>query len=257
MKTTVLYFNSESEVREYAEKNGCKYIDNYLEDRREEWAEYYKPFAEIDGCEVGYMMNGGASSLRYCITWKGVKMTNRNDYTQGDKTQELRLCEKTDWQDINEYENRVSEGNKPQKVGKPTAKKLDDWRAYLLDLRRREEEQRDKVYARMVGKIADVCKQFPEAKAVKWDDRGYWNFEVRKNGLEYVVNIQKNGKIYEKLDFVTYKAHYNLSTAEKAARMMQNGLQGVKTISDNYDAWKIQEQTENEYIKQFMGGRPF
>lgn len=109
----------------------------------------------------------------------------------------------------------------------------------------------------MVGKIADVCKQFPEAKAVKWDDKGYWNFEVRKNGLEYIVNIQKSGKIYEKLDFVTYKAHYNLSTAEKAARMMQNGLQGVKTISDNYGAWKIQEQTESEYIKQFMGGRPF
>ena len=37
MKTTVLYFNSESEVKEYAEKNGYKYIDNYLEDRREEW----------------------------------------------------------------------------------------------------------------------------------------------------------------------------------------------------------------------------
>ena len=203
------------------------------------------------------MMDAGASSLRYCITWKGVRMTNLYDNTGGDKTHELRLCEETDWQDINEYENQVSDGNKPQKIGKPTAKKLDEWRAYLLDLRRREEEQRDKVYARMVAKIADVCKQFPEAKDVKWDNRGYWNFETVKNGLKYVVNIQKSGKIYEKLDFVTYKSHYNLSTAEKAARMMQNGLQGVKTISDNYDAWKIQAQTENEYIKQFMGGRPF
>ena len=257
MKTTVLYFNSESEVKEYAEKNGYKYIDNYLTNRREEWGEYFKPFAEVDGCEVLYMMADSWSSLRLCIRWKGVTMTTFNDYNRGDKTQALVLAEPMDWQDINEYENSVSEGNKPQKIGKPTAKKLDDWRAYLLDLRRREEEQRDKVYARMVAKIADVCKQFPEAKAVKWDNRGYWNFEVSRNGLEYVVNIQKNGKIYEKLDFVTYKAHYNLSTAEKAARMMQNGLQGVKTISDNYDAWKIQAQTENEYIKQFMGGRPF
>lgn len=254
---TIKYFSNENEALEYGRKNNIEYIQNYVEDAREEWGEYFKPFADVDGCEVLYMMEDSCRSLRLCIRWKGVTMTTRSDYNRGDKTQELRLCEKTDWQDINEYENRVSEGNKPQKIGKPTAKKLDEWREYLLDLRRREEEQRDKVYARMVGKIADVCKQFPEAKAVKWDEQGYWNFEVSRNGLEYVVNIQKSGKIYEKLDFVTYKEHYNMSTAEKAARMMQNGLQGVKTISDCYDAWKIQEQTENEYIKQFMGGRPF
>jgi len=258
MKTTVLFFNSEAEVLEYGKKNNIEYIENGVENAKEEWQEYYKPFAELDGCEVGFMMEPGRwSSVRYCITWRGVKMTNRNDYTRGDKTQELRLCDKTDWQDINKYENRVSEGNKPQKIGKPTAKKLDEWRAYLLDLRRREEEKRDMVYARMVGKIADVCKQFPEAKAVKWDDRGYWCFEVRKNGLEYVVNIEKSGKIYEKLDFIGYRGHYNMSTAEKAARMMQNGLQDVKPIEDYDKAFDIQNKTEREYIKQFMGGRPF
>ena len=52
MKTTVLYFNSESEVKEYAEKNGYKYIDNYLEDRREDaelsavWAEKVETYNE-------------------------------------------------------------------------------------------------------------------------------------------------------------------------------------------------------------------
>ncbi len=255
MKTTVVYFNSENDFREYAKKEGMEYVNDEL-DFANEGQDYYAPFREIDGCEVLYVL--GSDGLRMCVRWKGVAMRADIRYRHYDeKTYAFRLCDETDWQGISKYQNSVSTGDVPNQIGKPTAKKLDAWREYLMDLRRREEESRDLAFARMTAKIAEVKKNFPEAKAVKWDERGYWNFEVRKNGLEYIVNIQKSGKIYEKVDFVTYKAHYNMSTAEKVARMMQNGLQGVKTISDRYDAWKIQEQTENEYIKQFMGGHPF
>lgn len=251
---TIVFFNSENDFREYAKKEGMEYVNEEL-DFANEGQDYYAPFREIEGCEVLYVL--GSEGLRMCIRWKGVTMRADIRYRHYDeKTYAFRLCDETDWQGISEYQNSVSTGDVPNQIGKPTAKKLDAWREYLMDLRRREEESRDRAFARMTAKIAEVKKNFPEAKAVTWKN-GYWTFEKIQNGLVLKVQVESNGKIYEKLDFVTYKAHYNLSTAEKAARMMQNGLQGVKTISDNYDAWKIQEQTENEYIKQFMGGRPF
>ena len=54
MKTTVLFFNSEAEILEYGKKNNIEYIEHGVENAKEEWQEYYKPFAELDGCEVGF-----------------------------------------------------------------------------------------------------------------------------------------------------------------------------------------------------------
>jgi len=256
MKTTVLYFNNESEVKAYAEKNGCKYIDNYLEYRREEWADYYKPFAEIEGCEVGYMMDAGASSLRYCITWRGVKMTHYNDYTRGDKTQALKLAEPLDKQGLSMSESS-SQSNCPlQKIGKPTAKKLDEWKNWLLAMREHDEKERDRIFAQILAKIDECCEFFPEAKAVKWEN-GYWTFEKKANGITYVLQINSNGNIFEKTELSYELADYAQSPSEKAARMMQNGLAQTKKCKDFRESGEVRAQAFGDRIRKFMGGRPF
>ena len=255
MKATIKYFSNESEVREYAEKNGCKYIDNYLTNRREEWGEYFKPFADVDGCEVLYMMGDSCRSLRLCIRWKGVTMTTFNDYNRGEKTQALMLAEPMDWKGLNM--ERSNDGQQPQKIGKPTAKKLDEWRNWLLSMRKDEEQRRDRKFAVMLAKIDDVCRQFPEAKAVKWNERGLWTFEKELNGLSYICQIQSNGHICEKCELGYIADRYVMSTAERAARMMQNGMEGVKPCKDSWEAWQQKNKMIDVQAARFMGGRPF
>ena len=252
---TYKFFNSENEFRKSAELKGIAYINDRIE-RANEGQEYYKPFAEIEGCELAYVMED--CNLYMCIKWKGVMMRADIRYHFDDKTYALRLCNETDWQGINESKNGVSRSDMPQKVGKPTVKKLDQWREYLLDLRRREEESRDHAFARMVAKMEEVKKNFPEAKAVKWSEKGYWCFEKVSNGLKYTVNILQDGDIYENLDFTSYQQRYAIGTAEKAARMMLNALAEVKPISmDCKNPYQLEEDTYEAYIRKFMGGRPF
>lgn len=46
-----------------AKKNNIEYIEHGVENAKEEWQEYYKPFAELDGCEVGFMTAFKAGSI--------------------------------------------------------------------------------------------------------------------------------------------------------------------------------------------------
>lgn len=253
---TLVFFNSENDFREYAEKEGMEYVNDEL-DFANEGQDYYAPFREIEGCEVLYVL--GSEGLRMCVRWKGVAMRADIRYRHYDeKTYAFRLCDETDWQGISEYQNSVSTGDVPNQIGKPTAKKLDAWREYLMDLRRREEESRDLAFARMTAKIAEVKKNFPEAKAVKWKN-GYWTFEKIQNGLVLTVQVESNGKIYEKLDFASgYQQDYDLTATERAAYMMQNGLEGVKPLTGNYsERYAQMSKTQESYVSQFMGGRPF
>ena len=257
MKTTVLFFNNEAEVLEYGKKNNIEYIEHGVENAKEEWQEYYKPFAELDGCEVGFMMEPGRwSSVRYCITWRGVKMTNYNDYTRGDKTQALKLAEPLDSQGLSMSESS-SQSNCPlQKIGKPTAKKLDEWRNWLLAMREHDEKRRDDIFANMLAKIDECCEFFPEAKAVKWEN-GYWTFEKKANGITYVLQINSNGNIYENTELSYELADYAQSPSEKAARMMQNGLAQVKKCKDFRESGEVRAKAFGDRIRKFMGGRPF
>ena len=253
---TLVFFNSENDFREYAKKEGMEYANEEL-DFANEGQDYYAPFREIEGCEVLYVL--GSEGLRMCIRWKGVTMRADIRYRHYDeKTYAFRLCDETDWQGISEYQNSVSTGDVPNQIGKPTAKKLDAWREYLMDLRRREEESRDRAFARMTAKIAEVKKNFPEAKAVTWKN-GYWTFEKIQNGLVLTVQVESNGKIYEKLDFASgYQQDYDLTATERAAYMMQNGLEGVKPLTGNYsERYAQMSKTQESYVSQFMGGRPF
>jgi hypothetical protein len=255
MKTTIKYFSNENEALEYGRKNNIEYMENRVENARKEWDEYFKPFAEVDGCDVLFMLSGSWSSVRLCIRWKGVTMTTRNDYNGGDKTQALVLAEPMDWKGLDM--NRSDDGQQPQKIGKPTAKKLDEWRNWLLIMRKDEEQRRDRRFAEMLAKIDDVCRQFPEAQAVKWDERGQWTFEKEQNGLLYVCQIQRNGYIYEKCELGFIADKYVMSTAERAARMMQNGMEGVKPCKTCGEAWQQKEKMIDEQVARFMGGRPF
>lgn len=254
MKTTVLYFKNESEVIEYGKKHSIEYIENGVKNAKDEWAEYYKPFAEIDGCEVGFMMNDGWSSVRYFITWRGVKMTNLNDYTRGDKTQALRLAEPLDGQGLSIIE---SDTNCPlQKIGKPTAKKLNEWKNWLLAMREHDERERDRIFAIILAKIDQCCEFFPEAKGVKWEN-SFWTFEKNANGITYMLQISKNGHIQEYCRLSCDLTKYPLSTAEKAARLMQNGLPQVKKCTDCYTAFKLDGKAFDDRTRKFIGGRPF
>lgn len=253
---TIKYFNSEAEVLEYGAKNGIEYIKNGVENAKEEWQEYYKPFAELDGCEVGFMMADSWSSVRYCITWRGVKMTNYSDYTRDDKTQALKLADPFDKQGLSMFESSWSRDCPLQKIGKPTAKKLDEWKNWLLAMRERDEKRRNDIFAKMLAKIDECCEYFPEAKAVKWKN-GYWTFEKDANGIEYVLQINSSGNIYEDTRISNDLIDYAQSPSEKAARLMQNGLAQVKKCKDNYQAHKIWAKAFGDRIRKFMGGRPF
>ena len=253
---TIKYFNSEAEVLEYGKKNGIEYIKDGVENAKNEWQEYYKPFAELDGCEVGFMMADSWHSVRYCITWRGDKMTNYSDYTKGDKTQALKLADPFDNQGLSMFESSWSSNCPLQKIGKPTAKKLDEWKNWLLAMRERDEKRRDNIFAKMLAKIDECCEYFPEAKAVKWE-HGYWTFEKDANGIVYVLQINSNGNIYEDTRISNELSTYAQSPSEKAARLMQNGLAQVKKSKGHYNAGEIRAKAFGDRIRKFMGGRPF
>lgn len=251
MKTTVTFFKNEAEVMKYGKKNAIEGLDRRMDHLKEEWGEYFKPFAEIDGCEVGFMRDEW-KDMRYCITWRGVKMTHQNSYTRGDKTQAFKLAEPLDKEGISMEEGYC---NYPlQKIGKPTARKLDEWKNWLLATRERDERERDETFARMLAKIDECCEYFPEAKSVKWKD-GYWTFKKFANGVEYVLQINTDGKIYERTDIWT--GDYYQSPSEKAARLMQNGLAQVKPCEDSHDAYEMRSKAYNDRQEKFMGGRPY
>lgn len=251
MKTTVIFFKNEAEVMEYGKKNDIKGLDYQMNNLKEEWGEYFKPFAELSGCELGFMIDGW-KDMRYCITWRGVKMTHQNNYAMDNKTQAFMLAEPLDKEGIN-----MREGcwNYPlHKIGKPTARKLDEWKNWLLATRERDERERDETFAQMLAKIDECCEYFPEAKSVKWKD-GYWTFEKCANGIEYVLQISTDGKIHERTDI--WMGDYYQGPSEKAARLMQNGMAQVKPCKDNHEAYERRSKAFSDRQEKFMGGRPY
>ena len=249
-----IYFNSEAEILEYGRINNLDFIEAGVENTKAEWAKYYKPFAEIEGCEVGFMVDDELHHIRYCITWKGVKMTQLNDYTNNDKTQALKLAEPFDKQGLSMTESNT---NSPlQKIGKPTAQKLDEWKNWLLSMRYHDEKQRDKIFAQILAKIDECCEFFPEAKSVKWE-HGYWSFEKESNGIDYVLQINSNGNIYQKTRLSYNLMDYAQSSTEIAALMMKNGLTGVNKCRSYNEAGEKRTKDLGERIRKFMGCRPF
>ena len=251
----VVYFNTANEVLEYGKFNNIQYISDGVNNARNGWKEYFEPFKDIEGCEVLYYMGNPKdwSSVGICIRWRGVTMTHRNHFSSSDKTQALRLVEPLDTQGLQLSDSGYNSGH-PQKIGKPTAKKLDEWKNWLVSMRKHDEGLREKKFAEMTAKIAECCELFPEAKEVKWD-RGYWSFNKVHNGIEYTLQINTGGEIYERLKLASMK--YPKDTTEMAAALMQNALEGVKLCKDYHEAGQLQAKAWGERVERFKGGRPF
>ena len=131
---------------------------------------------------------------------------------------------------------------------------MDQWRDYLLKKRKEDEDYRERRFACILATIEDVCKAFPEAKEVKWE-KGYWTFEKDSNGLEYIIQISTDGSIFEKLDKSYTLQDYICTTAEKAARLMDNGMKWVE-MKDCNEASEAKSEAWKEKINRFIGHRP-
>ena len=244
------YFKTEEEVRDFYEKNDIPYCNEAIRNANDE-KDYFAPFAEIEGCEVLYCTDAEIwHKLKICINWKGTAMrVNQNFYEQNKM---FVLCEEMDWQGIEKTYHQYNDA--PNKIGKPTAKKLDQWRDYLLKQRKEDEDYRERKFACILATIEEVCQAFPEAKEVKWEN-GYWTFEKDCNGIDYLVQIGTDGRIFEKMDKSYSLQDYVCTTAEKAARMMDNGMKWVG-IKDTNEASEARTATWEEKISQFIGCRP-
>ena len=244
------YFKTEEEVRDFYEKNDIPYCNDAIRNANGE-KDYFAPFAEIEGCEVLYCTDAEIwHKLKICIRWKGTAMRVNQDFYEQNKM--FVLCEDMDWMGIEHTYHKYEDC--PNRIGKPTAKKLDQWRDYLLKQRKEDEDYRERKFACILATIDDVCKAFPEAKEVKWEN-GYWTFEKDSNGLEYIIQISTDGSIFEKLDKSYTLQDYICTTAEKAARLMDNGMKWVE-MKDCNEASEAKSAAWEEKVNRFIGQRP-
>lgn len=252
METNIVFFENEAEIKKYYRTRKLEYVDDAIERANEEkW--FYDRFGELKDAKVGYFIpkaDARWSDLAMCVIWKGVtlKTLNPNRWEEN-KTLVLRLAEPLDKKGMLFYAS--DDGQSPNRIGTPTEKKLDAWLEWLLKMRKADIEKRDRMIAEMLATIEHVCSVFPEARNVKWEN-GYWTFTVKRNGLKYCTEINRNGDIYTSLG-IDELAAYPLTTTEIAARMMQNGLEGAGTGSDRNEAYKVIAGKREELIRQFIG----
>ena len=245
------YFRTEEEIRDFYEKNDIPYCNNAIRNANDE-KDYFAQFEEIEGCEVLYCTDARMwNNLKLCIKWEGTAMRVRQDLYEL-KNKRFELCEEMDWQGIQKIYHDYNDA--PNKIGKPTEKKLDQWRDYLLKQRKEDEDYVTRQFACILATIDNVCIAFPEAKEVKWEN-GYWTFEKDCNGIDYLVQIGTDGRIFEKMDKSYSLQDYVCTTAEKAARMMDNGLKWVEA-KEQKEAIEAREIAWNDKVRQFMGHRP-
>lgn len=244
------YFRTEEEVRDFYEKSKSPYCNDAIRNANDE-KDYFAPFAEIEGCEVLYCTDAESwHNLKICINWKGTAMRVNQNFDE--KTKMFVLCEDMDWMGIKKIYHKYEDC--PNKIGKPTVSKLDQWRDYLLKQRKEDEDYRERRFACILATIEDVCKAFPEAKEVKWE-KGYWTFEKDSNGLEYIIQISTDGSIFEKLDKSYTLQDYICTTAEKAARLMDNGMKWVE-MKDCNEAREAKSAAWEEKVNRFIEHRP-
>ena len=223
----------------------------------EEETAYYAPFKNIKGCKVldNVSIDSKVAVYHLCIQWKGVLMMavvkSKWDWEENN-TFDLRLLEEMDWKGIFNANTKEEHLQKPNKIGKPTPKKLDQWVDYLQSLRQEEIMARDRRIAYMIGKIEKVKTLFPEASNVEWSKGNrwdsYWRFEMRKGGLKYYISIRRTGEIHESLEIVPSTG----DMAERMAKMSNNDYSPI--VFENFsDEWKYWEEQDDKLIQQYLG----
>ncbi len=241
MKKTNNYFNTVEEWKKYAQSKGMseEETNSRIKDLEEDWGKYISQFKAIEGCIVGIMtinrIRDEYYHPKYYVEDNGGKMTPTG--YSSDKVHGFQLCEDIDDKGLSSqyyseqlrtddiwFRTTANENNygQPNNIGKPTANKIQDWIDYLNTGRKKGESQIESHLKYMNDKIAECVKTFPEAKEVEWKN-GYWSFSKECNGIEYILEVNSVGGIFEKIDFNNlYK--YNLTPCEKAVRLMNNGL---------------------------------
>ncbi len=241
MKETNNYFNTVEDWKNYAKSKGMdeEEVNCRIETLEEDWGEYISQFKDIEGCTVGIMTENRIRDRyylpKYYVEYNGCKITPTGYYS--DKVHGFQLCEEIDNKGLSSdfyceqlrtdgiwFRTTAKENNygQPNNIGKPTANKIQDWIDYLNTGRKQAESQIDSRLKYMNDKIAECIKTFPEAKEVEWKN-GYWGFTKECNGIEYILEVNSIGEIFEKFDcYNTYK--YNLTKCETAVRLMNNGL---------------------------------
>ena len=223
----------------------------------EEETAYYTSFKNVKGCKVldNVSIDSKVADCHLCIQWKGVLMmavVNSKWDWKDNNTFDLRLFEEMDWKGILNVNAKEEHLQKPNKIGKPTPKKLDQWVDYLQSLRQEEIMARDRRIAYMIGKIEKVKTLFPEASNVEWSKGdmwdSYWRFELRKGGLKYYISIRRTGEIHESLEIVSS----TVDMAERMAKMSNNDYSPI--VFENFsDELKYAEKQDEKIIQQYLG----
>lgn len=234
MKKTNNYFKTVEDWKKYAQSKGMSEEEaNYrIKNLEEDWGKYISQFKAIKGCTVGIMT---VNRIRDYVEYNGCKIMPTG--YSSDKVHGFQLCEEIDdkglcgiyfSEKLNDstpwFRTTTNENNygQPNNIGKPTANKIQDWIDYLNAGRKQAESQIESHLKFMNDKIAECVKNFPEAKEVEWKN-GHWSFSKECNGIKYILEVNSEGGIFEKIDcYNIYK--YNLTPCEKAVRLMNNGL---------------------------------
>lgn len=222
----------------------------------EEETAYYEPFKNVKGCKVMNFVSIDSKAIYHlCIQWKGVLMMASVNYMRDwieYNTFDLKLFYEMDWKDIQKARVEKENIQKPNKIGKPTPKKLDQWLEYLQALRQEEIKARDRRIAYMIGKIEQVKTLFPEARNVEWSkgDRwdSYWHFELEKGGLKYTITIRRTGEIQETMNIV----YSSINTAERMAKMSNNDYTPI-VFEHIADEMEYVEKQNEILIQQHLG----
>lgn len=241
MKKTNNYFKTVEDWKNYAKSKGMseEETNSRIKSLEEDWGEYISQFKAIEGCTVGIMtVNRFRDEYylpKYYVEYNGCKITPTG--YSSDKVHGFQLCDEIDYKELSGsyyseklndstpwFRTTTNENNygQPNNIGKPTANKIQDWIDYLNTGRKKAENEIEIRLKFMDDTIAECVKNFPEAKEVEWK-RGYWSFSKECNGIEYILEVNTNGDIYQNINTNSlYK--YNLTPCEKAVRLMNNGL---------------------------------
>lgn len=188
-------------------------------------ADIYKAASEIPGCTIGFAWSDiyNSDNPDGFIIWKGTRM-QFGGY-RNDKTRSLSLFDQIDMKGYNiPLSSHSNDADKPNNIGTPTAKKLDEWRTFLLAKRKEDEERVRSTVTKAENQKALCRSMFPGGTE---HDGNTWSFSHEQNGIRYTCEVYNSGIIHEDIK-VAYDPWSKDSTLVKAFLMMQNPYTPLK-----------------------------
>ena len=103
----------------------------------------------------------------------------------------------------------------------------------------------------MIAKIEHVKELFPEARDIRWEKSSWtslWSFCLIKGGLEYHLDVSRDGNVYESIKLVDPMD----DIAERMARMCHNDYT-PPTFKRFSDGWKQAGEQRERMIQRYLG----